>query len=451
MSFRKIFPALALVLCLGFPAFAQDWGKLDKTIQEVLSKTAAPSTSVVIWREGQVVYRKATGLAQVAPCREATPEMRYCVGSVSKQFTAAAVLLLAEEGKLSLSDRVSRWFPDLTRARDINLRQLLTMTAGYTDFWPQDFAVPAILQPNLRVMEEWGTRPLDFEPSTRWQYSNTNYTIAGRIVERVSQKPLFEFLQQRVFQPLHMDSVVDVNASPLPAGEPVGYLRYALGRPKPAPREGAGWLFAIGSLAMTATDLAKWDRSLIEESLLQPASYRLLEEESQLLDGTATRYGLGLFIGHQRGHRQLSHGGEISGFTAINCVYPEDRLAFSVLTNLDATDAPGQIAAKIMELAFAYPDDARVRRMFEELQQGRLDPARASANLQAYFTPQALADFASSLGSLGSLREIAQTSESQRGGMTFRVYRLRLEKARLRLTVYLTAEGKFEQFQVSPD
>ena len=149
------------------------------------------------------------------------------------------------------------------------------MTSGYQDFWPQDYVMPRMLEPVTaqEILNEWARKPLDFEPGTKWQYSNTNYVIAGVIVEKVAGMPLLDFLQRRVFGPLQMTSVYNTDLAALGGNEPMRYLRYALGPLRPAPKEGRGWMFAAGELAMTAHDLALWDISLIDQSILKPASY----------------------------------------------------------------------------------------------------------------------------------------------------------------------------------
>ena len=113
--------------------------------------------------------------------------MRYSIGSVSKQFAASAILLLAEEGKLSLDDKVEKFVPGLTRGGDVTLRQLLSMTSGYQDYWPQDYVMPGMLKPVTpdEIVSRWAKIPLDFEPGTQWQYSNTNYVIIGMVVQKV--------------------------------------------------------------------------------------------------------------------------------------------------------------------------------------------------------------------------------------------------------------------------
>src|SRR4051812_7738487 len=153
---------------------------IDAAVADVLKTSGAPSASIAVVREGAVAYVHAYGLASIEPRRPAAPEMRYSIGSISKQFTSAAVLMLAQEGKLSLDDKVARWLPELTRANEVSVRQLLSMTSGYQDFWPQDYVMPPMLQPTdaHKILEGWARKPLDFEPGTRWQYSNTNYVVA---------------------------------------------------------------------------------------------------------------------------------------------------------------------------------------------------------------------------------------------------------------------------------
>jgi D-alanyl-D-alanine carboxypeptidase len=443
-----------LLLLVAAPLLAQDTASIDKAVGEILAKTGAPSASIAVVKDGKIAYLHAYGNAQIDPPRAATPEMRYSIGSISKQFTVAAILMLQEEGKLSLDDKVVRWLPDLTRAGDVTIRQLLSMTSGYQDFWPQDYVMPNMLNPVTAqaIMNEWGRKPLDFEPGTKWQYSNTNYVIAGAIVEKVAGMPLLDLLQRRVFGPLHMTTVFNTDEAPLRAEDPVRYLRYAVGPLRPAPKEGKGWMFAAGELAMTAHDLALWDISMIDQTILKPQSYRAMETEVQLASGVGTRYGLGLTIGMSDGRRFVSHGGEVSGFTATNTVYPDDRAAVVAFTNLDATGASSQIATRIANLLFATTDAATTelsRKIFEGLQKGEIDRSLFTSNANAYFSDQAVKDYASSLGPLGKPQEFTQASQSLRGGMTLRRYRIRFPNKTLNVTTFWMPDGKIEQFQIA--
>src|SRR5438067_5196637 len=315
---------LLLLLALTTPLLAQDTFRtnVDKAVAEILTKTGAPSASVAVVKEGKIIYENAYGLARIDPPMPAKTDMRYSIGSISKQFTASAILMLQEEGRLSLDDKVVRWLPDLTRASDVTIREILSMTSGYQDFWPQDYVMPGMLLPATpqQIMNEWAKKPLDFEPGTKWQYSNTNYVIAGVVVEKVAGMPLLDLLQRRVFTPLHMTTVFNTDLAPLRPEDPSRYLRYALGPLRPAPKEGQGWMFAAGELAMTAHDLALWDISMIDQTILKPASYRAMQTEVQLASGVGTRYGLGVNVSSSEGRRVISHGGEVSGFTANNTV-----------------------------------------------------------------------------------------------------------------------------------
>ncbi len=430
---------------------------IDKAAAEILAKSGAPSASVAVVKDGAIAYVRAYGLAHLNPAVPATPEMRYSIGSVSKQFTAATILMLAEEGKLSLEDKVVRWLPELTRANEVTIRELLSMTSGYQDFWPQDYVMPMLLQPVTpqEIVNGWAKKPLNFEPGTKWQYSNTNYVIAGMVVEKVAGMPVTDLLQKRVFQPLKMTSVANADVAPLGDGDAARYMRYALGPLRPAPKEGSGWLFAAGELAMTAHDLALWDISMIDQTVLQPSSYRELGTEVPLKNGVGSLYGLGVSVGTADDRRLISHGGEISGFTARNDLYPDERAAVVVLTNLTATSASRQIATKIGSILFAKSDGlteaaaAQMRRIFDGLQQGKLDRSFFTSNANAYFTEQALKDFASSLGPLGAPQEFAQASQSLSGAMTLRRYLIRFPQKTLSLTTFIIPDGKIEQYQIA--
>jgi CubicO group peptidase (beta-lactamase class C family) len=380
--------------------------------------------------------------------------MRYSIGSVSKQFTATAILMLAEEGKLSLDDPVSRFVPGLTRGDEVTIRQLLSHTSGYQDYWPQDYVPPFMLQPTTAqaILDIWSRKPLDFEPGTQYQYSNTGYVIAGLIVEKAGGMPLLPFLSKRIFGPLAMASVADIDQERLGDTDPTGYLRYALGPPRPAPKEGKGWLFAAGELAMTAEDLARWNVGMLGQKLLKPASYREMQREVLLKNGLGISYGLGLDVTKRDGRRLLAHGGEVSGFTAANLVFPDDGAAVTVLVNQDSIDTSAAIAGKIADLLFARSGAAaaenRARQVLEGLQRGKLDRALFTSNANSYFTDQALQDFASSLGPLGAPKSLTQTRSNDRGGMTFRLFEVAFEGKTLAIWERDMPDGKIEQYQV---
>jgi D-alanyl-D-alanine carboxypeptidase len=428
--------------------------KIDAIAHKALTDTGIPSVSIAIVQAGAISYFQAYGNGRIEPHTPAMPLMRYSIGSISKQFTAAAVLLLAEQGKLSLDDPVSRFVPNLTRGNEVTIRQLLSHTSGYQDYWPQDYVPPFMLQAITadKILDQWARKPLDFDPGTEWQYSNTNFVIAGLIVEKASGEPLLQFLSEHIFAPLGMKSVINIDQNRLTEADATGYLRYALGPPRLAPKEGKGWLFAAGELAMPAEDLAKWDISMINQTVLQPASYAQMEKEVVLKNGLGTRYGLGIDIRQEFGQRALEHGGEVSGFTADNVVFPDARMAVVVLVNEDSVGASGDIARNIAALLFREADagkqEDQSREIFGALQQGKINRALFTDNCTSYFTDQALKDFASSLGPLGTPTTFIQTYKQERGGMTFRSFDVTFAQKTVEIWERIMPDGKIEQYQV---
>jgi CubicO group peptidase (beta-lactamase class C family) len=207
---------------------------------------------------------------------------------------------------------------------------------------------------------------------------------------------------------------------------------------------------------MTASDLAKWDISIIKKSLLKPESYRALENDVHLNNGAGTGYGLGVDVAMQNGRFMIEHSGEVSGFTAENIVFPEDSVAIVVLTNQDAAPASGAIAQQIAQAIFTTEDalsenrTAQARKILEGLQRGTIDRALFTSNANYYFSDQALKDFASSLSPLGSLTSFVQLRKAERGGMVYRSYRATFPSRTLRVWTYETPDGKLEQLQVAP-
>ena len=434
--------------------------KIDAVAQQALDQTGVPSASIAIVQHGQIVYTHAYGKARLDPPVAAEPSILYSIGSISKQFTAAALLLLEQQGKLSIDDPVSKYIPDLTRANEVTIRMLLSHTAGYQDFWPEDYLMPPMRESTTaqHILDVWAKKPLDFDPGTRWQYSNTNYVIAGVIVEKVSGMPLMKFLQANIFKPLDMEAVWNSDAERLGDTDASGYIRYALGPLRPAPKEGKGWMFAAGELAMPAYDLAQWDISVMNRSLLAPKSYDELFNPVKLKDGTDTHYALGLSVRTAMGRTFYEHSGEVSGFVSDNVVFPEDKAAIAVLTNQDAARAASIIARGLGPIVLGVDTEApteaekQALEVYLGLEQGKIDRALFTENCNAYFSAQALADFQSSLSPLGRPSALKQIAEQLRGGMTFRVFNVVLPDStqHLQVTTYTMPDGKLEQYLVIP-
>lgn len=429
--------------------------RVDRIASQVLEQRGIPSASIAVVRGGKVIYTQAYGLAHLNPDVKATPEMRYSIGSVSKQFTAAAILILQEQGKLSLDDAVGKYVPGLTRGNEVTIRQILSHTSGYQDYWPEDYLMTPMMKPETaqQILDTWAKKPLDFEPGTKWQYSNTNFVIAGEIVEKVSGQKLMDFLGEHIFHPLGMKSVWDSDEIKLTAPDATPYVRAALGPLRLAPKEGRGWMFAAGELAMTPHDLALWDESLIARTVLKPESYKQMFTEVKLKDGKGTHYGLGVKVTERDGHRSIEHSGEVTGFVSDNEVLVDDGVAVVVLTNHMAGGA-GEIAqyvaAAVVGAGELSAAEKQTLAMYRGLQKGELDRGLLAPNLKDYFSEQTVSDFKESLGPLGEPLTFKQTHEELRGGMTFRSFSVVYPGKRLGLSTYTYPDGKLEQFLVDP-
>jgi CubicO group peptidase (beta-lactamase class C family) len=433
--------------------------QVDRIATQVLESTGVPSASIAVVQHGKLVYTHAYGSARLAtattPALPATPEMRYSIGSISKQFTATAILLLAEQGKLKLDDPVGKYISGLTRGNEVTIREILSHTSGYQDYWPEDYVMTTMTGPTTaqQILDNWGKKPLDFEPGTQWQYSNTNFVIAGRIVEVVSGESYWDFLEQHIFRPLGMKSVWNSDQQELTQADATPYYRHALGLLRVAPKDGQGWMYAAGELAMTPHDLALWDESLLAQSILSPESYKAMFTEVKLKNGEGTHYGLGVDVRESHGHRSIEHSGEVSGFVSHNEVLIDDGVAVVVLTNQDAIDAASTIAQLAAPLVAGYglaAPEQQALEIYRGLQQGRIDRSLFAPNLNDYFTPEALADFQTSLAPLGEPLSLSQTHAELRGGMTYREFEIVYPGRRLELTTYTYPDGKLEQYLIAP-
>jgi CubicO group peptidase (beta-lactamase class C family) len=460
MQFRVLAALLLASTAASAQLTADQQTKVAAIAEKVLAETGVPSASVGIVVDGKVAYAKAFGVADKASGVKATPEMAYPIGSISKQFTATAALLLQQDGKLSLDDKVGKYFPELTRANDVTLRNLMTMTSGYEDFAPQDYIIPAWRKPidPLVNVHQWAEKPLDFEPGTDWQYSNTNYVLLGLIVQKVSGEPLYQFIRERVLAPLKLPGVFNTYTQREKL-QVTGYVSYAMAPVRVLPLEGTGWYFGDGDLAMPAATLLQWDLGIMNRSLLTPASYKEFETPFVLKSGKDSGYGLGIFVGKRGGHRMFEHGGEVGGYVSENMVFPDDHVAIVVLTNEVAASAASEIGGAIAALVLPEAKPAttpatevvaafapKLKTIMAGLQKGQIDRSLFTADCNDYFGKDALADFQSTLSPLGEVTTVTPARTSLRGGMTFGLYKVAFSGGTtVMVTVYLQADGKIEQ------
>ena len=458
----------ALLALLAFPATAQQLtpeqvGQVDQLVAKTLKETGVPAAEIAIVRDGKLVLNKAYGKANEG--LTARPDQPYQIASNSKQFTAMALMLLRDDGKLSLDDTVSRYLPGITGGDRITLRQLISHTSGLQDFWPQDYSFIDMEKPATpqRIVDKWAKKPLDFEPGARWQYSNTGYVVAGMIVEKVSGQELVSFLKKRIFYPLGMTSVRNQDDTNTPAF-PAGYHRFALGPVRVAQQPGRGWLYAAGELSMTAEDLAKWDIARMNRALIPAKDW--IEQETPVLrtDGRTNGYGLGVYNHYQRERHVIDHGGEAVGFLTQNTVYPDTRDAIVVFTNADFSGASDTLTSGLEKIVLDSPEHALagegdrlddVRATYDAIVTGALPRAKFTDNLNYYFNPTTLGDYRSSLAPLGKPTSITiNRSPRLRGGFVNRNYTIHYAgHPDLTLVTYAEpgAAGRWEQFLIMPE
>jgi CubicO group peptidase (beta-lactamase class C family) len=459
--------ALALLALASVPAAAQpltpdEISKVDQLVAKTLADTGVPSAEIAVVHNGQLVLNKAYGKANEGlPAR---PDLPYQIASNSKQFTAMALILLRDDGKLSLEDHVSKFVPRITDGDKISIRELLSHTSGLQDFWPQDYLFSDMTMPTTpqHIVDKWAKKPLDFEPGARWQYSNTGYVVAGMIVEKIAGEPLLTFLNQRLFGPLGMHPLDQDNTN-TPAF-PAGYHRFALGPVRVAQPPARGWLYAAGELSMTAADLAKWDIARMNRSLIPAHDW--VEQETPVLrsDGRTNGYGLGVYNSYARERHVINHGGEAVGFLTQNTVYPDTKDAIIVFTNSDFSGATGTLTSGIEKIVLNSPEPALtnegdrlpdVHIVYDALASGQIDRSKFTDNLNYYFDQTALGDYRISLAPLGAPQSITANGPPRlRGGFVNRNFSIHYPSGKdLTLVTYAEpgANGRWEQFMIMPE
>jgi CubicO group peptidase (beta-lactamase class C family) len=319
----------------------------------------SPGAAIIAVRDGKVIYRKAIGMADLELDVPLSPDSVFRLGSVTKQFTAVAILMLAEEGKLSLSDPITKFLPDYpTQGHVITVEHLLTHTSGIQSYTAMPGWMVTKIQADMSLAElidGFKKEPMEFAPGTRWSYDNSGYILLGAIIEKASGTPYATFLKRRIFAPLGMRSTNYGSNEEIIPRRVRGYSRGAEGDAN------ARYLsmtqpYAAGALVSTVDDLAAWDAALYTEKLVKQASLEKAWTPYVLADGKATTYGYGWSVSSLRGRPTVEHGGGIFGFSTYVLRVPKERVFVAVLCNRDSpkTD-PGIVARKTAALVLGDP------------------------------------------------------------------------------------------------
>lgn len=316
---------------------------IDSVAQAAVAEHRVAGVSVAVAKNGRIVLAKGYGFADLENDVPATAETVYRIGSITKQFTSAAIMRLMEQGKLTLDDTIQKFLPQFpTQGHRVTVRQLLNHTSGiksYTSLGPKwQRRVRLDLEPDSLVAV-FADEPFDFKPGEAYRYNNSGYFLLGMIVEKLSGKRYGQYVQDEFFTPLRLGNTVYCDQAPIIKRRAQGY----------APRPGGPFInaeplsmtqpYAAGSLCSTVNDLVTWTLALSSGKVVSPASYALMTTPGTLSDGKPITYGFGLGMGTLRGHRQVSHNGGINGFVSELHHYTDDSAVTVVLTNTSALAA----------------------------------------------------------------------------------------------------------------
>ena len=323
---------------------------VDDYVKAEMQRQHIPGLSLLVAKNGKIVQAEGFGLSNVELQVPVKPETVFQSGSVGKQFTATAVMMLVEAGKVGLDDPLTKYFKDAPATwKDVTVRELLSHTAGFGDY-PKDFNFRKdwTEEELLKLVERI---PLAYPPGTKWQYSNLGFLTLGILIHRVTGEFYGDFLQQRIFQPLGMSSTRIISEADIVPNRAAGY-RLVKGELK-----NQEWVApamnttADGSLYFTTLDLAKWDAALYTENLLKRSSLDEMWTVAKLKNGQPNKghYGFGWFIDERKGHRCIHHDGSWQGFETAIDRYVDDRLTVIALTNL-AGAQPGKVTQHVAEM-----------------------------------------------------------------------------------------------------
>jgi len=326
--------------------------QVDAVVKVAMEKQRIPGLSLAVVKDGKTVLARGYGLANVELNVAATPETVYEIGSVTKQFTATAVMMLVEQGKIALDDKIAKYLSGLPEAwKEITVRHLLTHTSGIRNVNSlPDFARLRMTPGSQeRLVGVLAASPLQFDPGAKWAYCNTGYQLLGWIVEKVSGVPYAAFLQERIFTPLEMRATQVNDSGRIVKSRAGGYLLQE-GTLRNAGYIDMSWPFSAGAIVSTVVDLAKWNLALDEGKLLKPSSFKEMWTPVRLNSGETHGYGFGWSLEKTaNGHPMVFHGGNIVGFQSFIVRYPEDRLTVVILTNADFC-VPRVIAWRVASL-----------------------------------------------------------------------------------------------------
>ena len=329
--------------------------EFDKMLSEQF-KPGETGCAALVAKNGQIIYRKAFGMADLELNVPMQPEMVFRIGSITKQFTAVAILQLVEQGKISLDDDITKFIPDYpTQAYHISIEHLLTHTSGiksYTEMKEADKYMRTDMKPE-EVIDFFKNQPMDFAPGTKWRYNNSGYFLLGYIIEKVTGKTYQEYIRENFFTPLGMANSYYGDETRIIKNRASGYQPGKDG-PENADFVSMTLPYSAGSLISTVEDLFKWNRAVQSYKLISKESLGRAQTDYKLVNGKSTHYGYGWFLSQLQGSRTIEHGGAINGFLASSVYLPDEDVFVALFSNSTAK-APEFTSLKMAALAIGKP------------------------------------------------------------------------------------------------
>jgi CubicO group peptidase (beta-lactamase class C family) len=436
-----------------------------------------PGLAVGIYSRGQILLAKGYGQANVELDVAVKPETIFQSGSVGKQFVSAAIMMLVEEGKLSLDDSIAKYFPDAPATwKPILIKNLLSHTSGLAEYESEERTGPKgpfylrldFTEDELAAKIE--ALPIEAAPGERWDYRNTNYALLGILIHKVTGKPYYEFLSERIFKPLGMTSTRLISDRDIIPNRAAGY---EIENDELKNQEWVSPTFnstADGTLYFNVLDLNKWDDALYGTQLLNQSSLDRIWTVYPLNDGkpNPAGYGFGWMIGEQNDHKRIEHGGGWQGFTARISRYPEDSLTVVVLTNLDSAHSnagpiahviaglvdPPLLPAKLAPIADTQPAlTAALVKLLDQLAAGQDVPSQTADGTAARIIPdsQWVRHRLANLWPGGTLTIVKRMPAQSPTDESTSVFRLRKGDDAVLVFIWSPSSGRISTLRTAPD
>jgi CubicO group peptidase (beta-lactamase class C family) len=439
--------------------------RVDQYVQDSMRQQRIPGLALAVMRDGQIVKAQGYGLSNIELNVPVTPQTVFQSGSIGKQFAATAIMMLVEEGKVGLDDKITKYFSGSPESWDkITVRNLLTHTSGVKDYTEDhiDYRRDYTEEELLKVIQEL---PPDFAPGDRYEYSNSGYALLGFLIHKVTGKFYGDFLQERIFKPLGMTTTRIISEEDIVPNRSAGY-RLVKGAIK-----NQEWnsptlnTTADGSLYFTVLDLAKWDAALYTEKLIKRSSLDQMWTPVKLNNGTTYPYGFGWRLRETNGHRLIEHGGSWQGFTTAISRYVDDKLTVVALCNLDSDHArPEDIVHGIAGIyipALTPPPppkaiedkEPQVTALFLDLLQkareGKIDPAAFTDEARKKWTPERIEEYREELEDYGPAKTVDLLKREEEAGLRSYVYRLTFEDGRIaNVNLKLTEKNRIARLDI---